>query len=136
MKYICLVYQDATKLDALSQSELDAVVRDCTDWVGELEQSHRHVFSAGLQSVRTATTVRSRHGRLSMTDGPFAETKEHLGGFTLLDARDLNEAIHLASGLAEASGGSIEVRPVLEPGADLTDALDHQKIGATIRRTL
>jgi len=132
MKYICLVYQDEKKLAALPQAELDAIVSECGAWVGELEQGGHHVFSAGLQSVHTATTLRSRNGRLSMTDGPFAETKECLGGFTILSARDLNEAIQLASRLAAASGGSIELRPLLELDLELTDPLD-QKIAAAIR---
>jgi hypothetical protein len=133
MKYICLVYHEERKLDALSQNELAALVDECGAWVEELEKGGHHVFSAGLQSVRTATTVRSRNGTLSMTDGPFAETKEFLGGFTLLNARDLNEAIQLASKLPAVRLGSIEVRPVLEADAALTDPLD-QKIGAAIQR--
>ena len=132
MKYICLVYQDETKLAALPQAELEAIVDQCGAWVGELEKGGHHVFSAGLQSVRTATTLRHRGGRLSMTDGPFAETKECLGGFTILSARDLNEAIQLASRLAAASGGSIELRPLLELDVELTDPLD-QKIAAAIQ---
>jgi hypothetical protein len=133
MKYICLVYQDEKKLAALPQVELDAIVAQCGVWVGELERGGHHVFSAGLQSVHTATTLRSRNGRLSMTDGPFAETKECLGGFTILSARDLNEAIQLASRLAAASGGSIELRPLLELDVELTDPLD-RKIAVAIQQ--
>ena len=132
MKYICLVYQDEKRLAALPQAELEAIVGQCGAWVGELEKGGHHVFSAGLQSVRTATTLRQRGGRLSMTDGPFAETKECLGGFTILSARDLNEAIQLASRLAAASGGSIELRPLLELDMELTEPLD-QKIAAAIQ---
>jgi hypothetical protein len=116
MKYLCLVYQDENKLSAPSQAELDAVVAECGAWVEELKNAAHHVFSAGLQSVRTATTLRNRAGQLAMTEGPFAETKEFLGGFTLLDARDLNEALRLASGLAALCLGTVEVRPLLEPG--------------------
>jgi hypothetical protein len=134
MKYLCLVYQDEKKLNALSQEEMDAVVASCSAWVAGLKGSGHHVFSAGLQSVRTATTLRSRGGQLAMTDGPFAETKEFLGGFTLLDARDLNEALQLASGLAALCLGTVEVRPVLEPNLDLTDQLD-QKLAAAFRRS-
>src|SRR5947209_3405679 len=135
MKYICLVYHEEGKLDALAQNELDALVGDCIAWTEELERQGHHIFSAGLQSVRQAATVRNRNGRLSMTDGPFAETKEQLGGFTLLDARDLNEAIRLAAMLPAARLGSVEVRPILEPDGGLTGALD-QKVGAAIRRRL
>jgi hypothetical protein len=133
MKYICLVYHEEKKLDALTQEELDALVGECGVWVEELDKGGHHVFSAGLQSVKTATTVRSRNGTLITTDGPFAETKEFLGGFTILNARDLNEAIQLASKLPAVRVGSIEVRPVLSPDVELTDPLD-QKIGAAIRR--
>jgi hypothetical protein len=133
MKYICLVYHEEKKLDALSKSELDALVGDSIAWAEELEKSGHHVFSAGLQSVQTAATVRNRNGSLSMTDGPFAETKEQLGGFTVFNARDLNEAIRLAAKLPAAILGSVEVRPILEPGVEWTDSLD-QKIGAAIRR--
>src|SRR6266550_4296499 len=132
-KYLCLVYQEDGKLDALSQRELDTLVAECVVWVDELEKSGRHIYSAGLQSVRSATTLRKRNGQLSMTDGPFAETKEHLGGFTLLRARDLNEAIQLASRLPAARLGSVEVRPVLESIADLADPID-RKIVAALRR--
>ena len=99
MKFICLVYNEEKKLEALSQGELDTLVDECGVWVEELEQSGHHVSSTGLQSARTATTLRNRNGKLSMTDGPFAETKEQLGGFTIIDARDLDEALQLASKL-------------------------------------
>jgi hypothetical protein len=132
MKYICLVYHEEKKLAALPQVELNALVAECGDWIGELEKGGHHVFSAGLQSVRAATTVRSRNGKLSMTDGPFAETKEFLGGFTIVQARDLNEAIQLASKMPAARIGSVEVRPVLEADTELTDALD-RKIVAALR---
>src|SRR5262249_19258369 len=124
MKYICLVYHEEEKLAALSQDELDALVGECGVWVAELAKTGHHVFSAGLQSVRTATTLRKRSGKLAMTDGPFAETKEFLGGFTIINARDLNEAIQWASRLPAVRLGSVEVRPVLEPDASLTDELD------------
>src|SRR5262249_12041075 len=90
-------------------------------------------FSAGLQSVRNAATVRHRDGKLSVTDGPFAETKEFLGGFTLINARDLNEALQLASKFPAARLGSMEVRPVLESDGEPACALD-QKIASAIRR--
>ena len=134
MKYLCLVYHEEQKLEALSQSRMDALVAACIGWVEELERSGHHVFSAGLQSVRNAATVRHRDGKLSVTDGPFAETKEFLGGFTLINARDLNEALQLASKFPAARFGSMEVRPVLESDGEPACALD-QKIAAAIRQS-
>jgi len=133
MKYLCLVYHEEQKLDALSQPQMDALVGACLGWVEELQKSGHHVYSAGLQSIRTATTVRHRDGKLTISDGPFAETKEFLGGFTLINAKDLNEAIQIASKFPAARLGSMEVRPVLEPGGELTSALD-RKIADAIRR--
>jgi hypothetical protein len=133
VKYLCLVYQEEQKLRALSDADLNALVGDCMAWVGDLEKTHRHVLSAGLQSVRSASTVRIREGKVSVTDGPFAETKEFLGGFTLFEARDLNEAIRLASKLPAARVGTVEVRPILEADVPSADALD-RRIGAAIRR--
>ena len=132
MKYICLVYHEEQKLADMPPAELAALASECGAWVDELQKDGHHVFSAALQSIRTATTLRERGGKLSLTDGPFAETKEFLGGFTLLEARDLNEAIQLASRLPAVRIGSIEMRPVLERDAELTDPLD-RKIGAAIR---
>jgi hypothetical protein len=113
MRYVCLVYQDERNLD-IPRDRLEARVRECAAWVEDLAKGGQHIYSAGLQSVATAMTLRSRDGKVSVTDGPFAETKEFLAGFTLIDARDLNDAIRQASRLAACSRGSIEVRPLLE----------------------
>jgi hypothetical protein len=86
------------------------------------DKSGHHVFSAGLQSVRATKTLRSRGGLPVKTDGPFAETKECLGGFTIIKARDLDEAIHLASKLPAVRLGSMEVRSVLEADANVSDS--------------
>jgi hypothetical protein len=134
MKYICLVYHEEKKLDALSPAALDVLMGECGAWVEGLEEGGRNVFSAALQSVRTAKTVRDRDGKPAVTDGPFAETKGFLGGFTIFDATDLNEAIRLASQSPAARLGTIEVRPVLDPDLELTDSLD-KKLGAALRRT-
>ena len=138
MKHACLVYHDASKVADLSDAEqLAAIVAACESagaWRAELEKGGHHVFSAGLQSVRTATTVRKNGGKLTMTDGPFAETKEFLGGFTIVEARDLNEALQLASKFASPLV-TIEVRPVLDANAELTDPFD-RKIAAAIGRQL
>jgi hypothetical protein len=114
MRYLCLVYYDEKKLDALSKDEYDALVREALAYDDELRKGGHYVASDALQSVRTATTLRVANGRLSTTDGPFAETKEQLGGFILIEARDLNEAIRLAAKIPPARLGCLEVRPVKE----------------------
>ena len=110
MKYLCLVYLDEKKLDTVQDSECKA----CGD---ALRKNGHHIAAEALQSVHTATTVRVRNGKVSVTDGPFAETKEQLAGFYLIDARDLNEAISAAAKIPPAREGSVEVRPVRELNA-------------------
>ena len=105
MKYLCLVYLDEKKLDELPDE-------DCVAYDIAVRKSGHCVASDALESVQTATTVRVRNGKLAVTDGPFAETKEQLTGFYLIEARDLNEGIQLASKIPAARVGSIEVRPI------------------------
>jgi hypothetical protein len=105
MKYLCLVYLEEEKLRALPDQE-------CYDYVEELAASGRLVAAEALQPIDTATTVRVRNGRMSIVDGPFAETKEQLAGFYLIEARDLNDAIQAASKIPPAREGSVEVRPI------------------------
>jgi len=112
VKYLCLVYQDEKELASLSQRELDQRVDESLAVDEELKRSGHRIASDALQPVATATTVRVRNGKLSITDGPFAETKEQLGGFWLIEARDLNEAVQIAARLPPAHFGSVEVRPV------------------------
>ena len=114
MKYLCLAYEEENNLNALSRSEWDSLRRETLAYVAELRKKGYMISAEALQSVRTASTVRVRHGRVSITDGPFAETKEQLGGFFLINARDLNEAIQVASSWPSARLGSIEVRPIEE----------------------
>lgn len=114
MRYLCLIYLEEAKLNALSESEYDALVADSLAYDDELRRSGHYVVSDALQTVESATTLRVRNGHLSITDGPFAETREQLGGFILIQARDLNEAIHVASRIPPGRLGSIEVRPVLQ----------------------
>jgi hypothetical protein len=134
MKYLCLINHEEDKLAAMSQPELDSLVAACVGWVGELDQGGHHIYSAGLQSPTTATTIRHQNGRVLATDGPFPESKEVLGGFVLIEARSLNEAIQLASKFPNAHLGSVTVRPVLDPAAELSVPLD-RKIGAAFRRS-
>jgi hypothetical protein len=131
MKFLCLVYHEEQELAALPQREMDSLVGACMGWVEDLEKAGHHILSAGLQAARSAATVRVRDGKLSITDGPFAETKEVLGGFTLIEARDFDEALRLAATFPAARTGSMEVRPLLVRGVDAADPLD-QKILAAI----
>ena len=114
MKYLCMAYEEESVLDALSRAEWDSLRRETLEYVDELRRSGRLIVTHALQSVRSATTVRVRRGRVSTTDGPFAETKETLGGFFLVEARDLSEAIQIAAKWPSARLGSIEVRPIEE----------------------
>jgi hypothetical protein len=105
MKYLCLVYLEQPKLRAIQDTE-------CFECVEQLRSNGSLIAAEALQPIETATTVRVRNGRVSVTDGPFAETKEHLAGFYLVEARDLNDAIQIASKIPPAREGSVEVRPV------------------------
>jgi len=114
MKYLCLVYYDERKLDALSNGEYDTLVGEVLAYRDVLRKSGHYIVSDGLQSVHTATTIRIRNGKVLTTDGPFAETAEQLGGFMLIEARDLNDAIRVASKIPPVRLGCIEVRPLRE----------------------
>ncbi len=114
MKYACLVYFEAKDMDALSEPELKALQRASYEYDMDLARRGYLVTAQALQSPDTAVTVRSRSGKVSTTDGPFAETKEQLAGFFLVEARDLNEAVQLASQAPMARIGPIEVRPTFE----------------------
>ena len=105
IKYLCLVYLDEKRLHELPDE-------DCVDFDTSIRDSGHCIASEALQSVQTATTVRVRNGKMSITGGPFAETKEQLAGFYMIEARDLNEAIQIASKIPPARVGSIEVRPI------------------------
>lgn len=109
MKYLCLVYSDEQLLHSLPDSPADA---ECMAYAEAVQGSGRMLAAEALASVRSATTVRMRAGKLSITDGPFAETKEQLAGFYLIEARDLNEALQVAGHIPAARVGSVEVRPV------------------------
>jgi hypothetical protein len=112
MKYLCLAYEEEETLNALSRSEWDALRSETLAYVEELRHSGRLIIAEPLQSARTAVTVRVRDGRVATTDGPFAETKEQLGGVFLIEAKDLNDALQVASRWPSARLGSIEVRPL------------------------
>jgi hypothetical protein len=114
MKYVCLVYLVEKDMSALSKREADACTEESLAYDEALRRSGHFIAAQALQPVETATTIRVRNGKLSTTDGPFAETKEQLGGFFLIDARDLNDAIRVAAKIPMGRRGSIEVRPIKE----------------------
>ncbi len=113
MKYLCLIYDEESKLAAMPKDESDAFMGEYFAFTDDIRRSGHLVAGEALHPVQTATTLRIRNGKLSTTDGPFAETREQLGGFYLIEARDLNEAIQVASRIPSARTGSIEVRPVV-----------------------
>lgn len=108
MRYLILIYEN----EAEAPSPTDAEMQRWFEYTERLKAAGSHLGGEALQPISTATTVRKRDGKLLTTDGPFAETKEQLGGFFLVEARDLNEAIRLASGWPSARIGTVEVRPV------------------------
>jgi len=114
MRYLCLAYEEEEKLNALTEPEWHALRDETVEYVRKLQARGHLVVTAALQAVHTATTVRVRGGRLSATDGPFAETKETLGGIFLIEAASRDEAVRLAAEWPSARFGSIEVRPIEE----------------------
>jgi hypothetical protein len=114
MKYLCLIYDEEKKLETMPKSESDAFMGEYFAFTDGIKKSGHYLGGNALQPVHAATTVRIRNGKVSTTDGPFAETKEQLGGYYLIEARDLNDAIQVASKIPSARIGSIEVRPIME----------------------
>jgi hypothetical protein len=114
VKYLCLVYLDEKVLEGLTDRERAALVDNSLDYDDVLRKSGHLVLASALQPVRTAATVRPRDGKVLVTDGPFAETREQLGGFLLIEARDRDEAIQVISKVPVARLGGIEIRPVQE----------------------
>ena len=112
MKFMFMIYHDQNVLDALSEKERQSLVDSALDYDEELRRSGHYIVSNALQPARTARTIRVRGGKVATTDGPFAETKEQIGGFFLIEARDMNEACEVASRFPPARVGTIEVRPV------------------------
>ncbi len=111
MQYMMLVYLDEK---ALSEAEAETCYRESTQLAQELDKSGHYLAAAPLQPTSTATSVQVRDGKRLVTDGPFAETREQLGGYFLIEASDLDEAIGIAAGIPVARCGTIEIRPVIE----------------------
>ena len=114
MRYLCLIYDEEKKLAAMSKGESDAFMGEYFAFTEDIKKSGHYVGGNALQPVNSATSVRVRGGKMSTTDGPFAETKEQLGGYYLVQATDLNEAIQIAARCPGAQHGSVEVRPLAE----------------------
>lgn len=114
MRYLCLIYDDEKVVNEMPKAEGDAFMGEYFAFTEGIRASGHYAAGEALQPVQTATTVRIRNGQMSTTDGPFAETREQLGGFYLIDARDLNEALQIAARIPSARTGSIEVRPVVD----------------------
>ncbi len=114
MKYLCLIYEDERLWEKMPKAEAEKVYGEYFAFTDGIKKSGHYIGGNPLKPTHTATTVRVRQGKVSTTDGPFAETKEQLGGYYLVEARDLNDAIQVASRIPGARMGSIEVRPVME----------------------
>jgi len=112
MKFMLLVYTDTAMLEALPEGEMDDMLRTCFDHADQLQRDGRLIESRMLDVARTAKSIRIRNGRVTATDGPFSEAKEVLGGFNLIEARDIDEAMRIAAEFPWARTGCIEVRPV------------------------
>ncbi len=114
VQYLCLIYDNEKEWQKMPPAETEKVMGEFFAFTESIKKSGHYVGGNALQPTHTATTVRVRQGKVATTDGPFAETKEQLGGYYLLQARDLNEAIQLAARIPGARFGSVEVRPVME----------------------
>jgi hypothetical protein len=114
MKFLFMIYHDERVLEGLPRQEMQALVDSALDYDEAIRRTGHYIVSNALQRARTARTLRVRDGKVLVTDGPFAETREQLGGFFLIEARDLDEACEVASRFPPARLGTIEVRPVQE----------------------
>jgi hypothetical protein len=112
VKYLCLIYDNESTWAGMSKADGDAIMGEYYGFTEDIKKSGHYIGGEALKPVNSATTIRMRNGRLSTTDGPFAETKEQLGGYYLIEAKDLNDAIQVASRIPTARTGSVEIRPV------------------------
>jgi hypothetical protein len=117
MKYLCLIYDEEKQFATMPKEQLDAMMGEYGAFTDGIKKSGHYVGGDALQPTSAATTVRVRNGKVSTTDGPFAETKEQLGGYYLINAKDLNDAIQVAARIPSAKIGSVEVRPIMVFGA-------------------
>jgi hypothetical protein len=125
MKFMVLIYNDPAMLEALPQAEFDATMRGCLEHADELRKDGHLLDSQMLESPSAAKSLRSRKNRLTVVDGPFAESKEVLAGFNLIEADNMEDAVRIASDFPWAATGCVEVRPVRDIGAV------RQRVGAS-----
>ena len=118
MRYLCLIYENEKNWESMPPAESEAIMNEYFTFTEDIRKNGKLVAGEALQPTVTATTVRVRNGKVSTTDGPFAETKEQLGGFYLIEAKDLNDAIQVAGRIPSARLGTIEVRPVVDFSAE------------------
>ena len=113
MKYLCLIYRNEQNWASADEDTIEAMRGEYNAFTDDIQRSGHFVGGNGLQPTSTATTVRVRNGKVSTTDGPFAETKEQLGGYYLIEAKDLNDAIQVAARIPGAKSGCVEIRPTI-----------------------
>jgi hypothetical protein len=114
MRYLCLIYEDEKSWEKATQADMEKGMADYNNFTESIKKNGNYIGGEALQPTKTATSVRVRNGKLSKTDGPYVETKEQLGGSYLIKAKDLNEAVQVASRIPGAQHGTVEVRPVME----------------------
>jgi hypothetical protein len=112
MKYLCMIFYDEKKETAMSESEVQALTDQALDYDDVMRKGGHYITSGALEPTHASTTLRMGGGKFSITDGPFAETNEQVGGFIVIEARDLNEAIQVASRMPPALMGGVEIRPI------------------------
>src|SRR5688572_14381843 len=113
MKYLCLIYENEKLWETMPKDEAGTIFGEYDTFTKDIQKSGHLLAGEALQPTQTATTVRVRNGKVSTTDGPFAETKEQLGGYYLIEAKDLNEAIQVAARIPSARHGCVEIRPII-----------------------
>jgi hypothetical protein len=113
MQYLMLIYESEAQWDAIKESDKQEIYKGYRELIQDLEKAGKYGGGNQLQPISTATTVRARNGKAAVTDGPFAETKEQLGGYMLVEAKDLDDALAIAARIPSSRTGSIEVRPVV-----------------------
>lgn len=122
MKFICLGYADESRFETMSKAEIDCLVEECLAYDDELKRAGHFAGGEALKTARDAVTLRYRGGKVDITDGPFAETKEQIGGILILEARDLNQAIAIMSKHPGVKFGPFEIRPADEEFMKMVEA--------------